>query len=96
MLKDKIKNVFDNFLGLAYMPHALIYGLLSDNLRAQISLDVIANESRHQILTYHPTSDDGIVIIGRRRLSISLSQNLYLRTLFFHRLRKFGIIKLLL
>lgn len=94
MYKNKIKAIFAGLAGIAFLPYAVFYGLLHEDLKREISLDVIVNrkaKTSENEIRYEAECNR----VSRINLAVALSGNPYLRTLFFHRIRQYKLSHLL-
>ncbi len=84
----KIRNLHKNIASLSYLPHAMIYGLSTSNVKEEILCDILANESG--LISCQQSNYVGFMYIAR-----VLKHNSYLRTLYFHRIKHLKIRKFL-
>ena len=93
MIINTIKATQKALSSLAYMPHALVYGILPRDKKTEISIDWYANCSslpQSAALTVPPPPP-----LNLCKLACLLSLNQYFRTLFFHRIKTLWIKRLL-
>lgn len=101
MHKSIIKAILAIISSIIYLPHALVYASLPDDVKKDISKDAFANTPKETNradgkteISFHHLSENS-QNIKLFDLAMLLSANQYLRTLFFHRIKAFKIKELL-
>lgn len=94
MFKIIIKSIFIQLVSFVYLPHAILYGMLPEDIKRDITFDALVN-SKHTKISSTLLEDAPSSNIKSWRLAVCLRNDRYLRTLFFHRVRRYKLSHLL-
>lgn len=76
-------------LSIGYLPHALFYKFVSKEIRQTISEDIRKNITH--LYLQSPINESRARYVGVITLAVALQSDAYLRTLYFHRLKRYKL-----